>query len=325
MRSYFSIILIFSVFPLFFGCQKIRIGNEESIELSYQNPGGVPSVIALDSSKYVSFSTVNATHISNSTTRISVEGVTVNYGSIPYSIEKVVFEECNSETCREKDWDFTTEYTNDQGISYSPVLAVLVLDLSSSIGGEVENLKQYAKDFAREILERNNDSRVGLVLFTENFQSYPFENYSGLNNIYSNIDGYVDYQNRTLLLESCVQALDMLENSTFPGEKVMVAFTDGKDTHSDNPPQVLKEIQESGIRRVSIGVKGKDFDRNAIEELATSTDLATVADDYNDLKDVFRKVGNLVSSIYRFDYDRSNQMLDEAIRIRLTLEIDKIK
>jgi hypothetical protein len=109
------------------------------------------------------------------------------------------------------------------------------------------------------------------------------------------------------------------------GVKTIITFTDGGDNNSDNPQSMVTDIQDSKILRFAIGVKGKDYDKNALKDIASSNKYVTVAKNYKNLENAFNDVAGLVSNVYRIRYLRSDQKLDDALQIKFKFQLEKVK
>ncbi|MCC7299220.1 MAG: VWA domain-containing protein [Bacteroidia bacterium] len=312
---------LLSVVWLFQSCQKIRfvIDKTEKIEGSYQNSNSVfgsgPTFKITSSSGMIVYDekSVKATNLGNGTIRISIDGVRSKY-KIPHELDTVkVQEKIDSK------WKKQDEFQNNVSKFKSAVSAVLVLDISSSIGDNIDNVKQYAKDFITEIYNANQNSEIAVIMFSKNVAASSFYKYANRQQLINFIDNNKNYEDRTTLYEACNQGITLLNANNNNKVKAEIIFTDGGDNNTDNPETVLKAIQASTISRYAIGVDGTDFDKQALKDICTE-DNWVKARNYDNLKKVFKEVSYLVSNVYRIEYDRSDQTLENAIDIRFKVK-----
>jgi hypothetical protein len=228
---------------------------------------------------------------------------------------------------REKEgnkWKEQSEFDLAASSRKTDAVAVIVIDMSESIGDKIEEVKSYAKTLAADILNSTTNSHVGVVLFSENVQSMQFAGLSELDAIEEFIDSYTTYSNRTTLYGAVNAGLTMLENTGLLGAKSLIAFTDGGDNNTDHPETALSNITTSELTRFAIGVKGNDFDQRVLENIASKNANCAVASNYDDLQKVFKEIAQQVTSVYQISYVRSNQILDNPIQIEFEFSVDKI-
>lgn len=325
-------ISIFLLTALFINSCKnysIVVGKKEWVKLTYSNSSFTgqinPSAIFSEKSPYVN---ISATNITTDTTASSIDiildGLSITNGKHNFKINKYTVSECDGTNCANKDFHQQTEFNTTQNSSLSEITAVLVLDVSTSLGGHVDDVKSYAKDFAKSILDKNSESHVAIVLFSENIDTLGFFDSSGISQINSFIDGYTNYGSRTTLYGACKQGLNMLNNYSGVGFKTLIVFTDGGDNNTNNPDQVLSQIKSSTIKRYAIGLDGTDFNKDNLKDIASSTENMFVAKKFEDLEGAFDEVSSLVNTIYKIKYSRSKQILSQAIEIKFEFEVEKI-
>ncbi len=283
-----------------------------------------PGADLSDQSKFISVDSASAVNIGQNTIRISLNGVRVQSNRNNFEIKKVIISE------REKGgrkWEQQSEFSLNTSASKTDIASVLVLDMSTSLGGVVDNLKKYAKRFAHTIVEGTPNSKVAVIFFStrSSIQSSIFYDATNIGLLDALIDGYSNYQDRTALFEATKTGLDLLDGLSFQGSKSLVVFTDGGDNDSNNPDNLKSTIGSSGIERFTIGLKGSDFDKDDLESIASDKGNSIVAKKESDLDDVFSQITKQVVSIYHIEYDRSDQILNKPIEILFEVELDKIK
>lgn len=332
MKKLFRLFLFPAFVFLLAGCEDntLWVGEYESIYLSYSKPSSASApVVSLK--KVTSFVDETGLNISaeltaNDLIRINLKGVKVRGKKFPYTIENFSVTECSDDLfeCNGKDWIDQSEFTSGSEVKKSAMSVILVLDMSQSIGNNITKLKSYAKTFITDLLQSNPDSEVGLILFSKNYTFYPFKKGDELSALLTAIDQYTDYQPQTQLYGSVQEGLNQLQNGIHEN-KVLVAFTDGGDNATDNPGAVVSSIGNSNIPRYSIGIKGDDFRRDVLQNVASNKTNIVVAKDYDDLSNVFSEINGLINSVYDIEYLRSAQVLPDDIYIRFKFRVKKAK
>lgn len=323
-----SYILIIASSLLIFSCTKWILwpGGKELITISYSNSasGPVASSTPIDISKYASVDSISAANIGNGTVQIVLNGVRVKSKRNNYQIndgEITIFERESGDK-----WEEQSEFNNQISTSKTDIACVLVLDMSSSLSDVVDDLKSYAKDFIDKVVLGADGSKVAVVFFSSSssIQATPFYSAGSVDILKAQIDNYTDYQDRTALFQATSDAISILDNLNFNGPKSLVVFTDGGDNDTDNPSTVLSEIKNSTYLRVAIGLKGKDFDKEDVSDLASEKQNFIVAKNKKDLKKVFEEVALQMASVYTIVYNRSDQEISD-IEIKFEFGIKKIK
>ena len=311
-------------------CEKnsLWVGKTEYIIGTYSNSNGTPFFTIDETSPFLTYNSNEVfTYAVPDTVSIIIGGIQVANNTRSFTIDpsNVIIEECDTDDCRGSDWKEQTEFKQGQSNFQTDVVAVLVLDVSNSLQGNVDDVKDYAKDFAKTVVESSPNSYVGLVLFSDDIENFnaTFYNASNLNQVYQNIDNYTNYQDRTTLYGACQVGINMLNNTLLEGSKNLVVFTDGGDNNTDNPNTVKSAIINSGINRFAIGLDGNDFRSDDLEDLASSRANFTVANDINDLQNAFESIGRQIATVYQFVYKRSDQLLDQSISVKFTFNVEK--
>lgn len=309
----------FEKFPLW-------VGNKEMLVYKYSNSSAStpPAAELIEQSKFISVDAASATNIGQNTIRISLEGVRVQSSRNNFEVKKVKISE-REEGSRK--WQQQSEFSLNTSASKTDIASVLVLDMSTSLGGVVDDLKKYAKTFAHTVVEGTTNSKVAVIFFSTRsaIQSTAFYDASNIGQLDALIDGYTNYQDRTALFEATKAGLDLLGALSFQGSKSLVVFTDGGDNDSNNPDDLKATINNSEIARYTIGLKGADFDKKDLESIGSDKGNNVIAKKESDLEDVFSQITKQVVSIYHIEYDRSDQILNQSIEILFEVELDKIK
>ncbi len=244
-----------------------------------------------------------------------------NYEITKFSVDETEFED----DCFKNYF----ELSSDSDTNKTDIATVLVLDMSTSLEDDMNQLKEYAKDFANTIVNSSSNSTVAVVFFSgrNTVKKTKFYKSSDISELDIEIENYKDYQNRTALYQATLEGIELLEAFDFEGEKSIVVFTDGGDNDSNNPKSLLSDIQNSTINKFVIGLRGKDFDEENLETIANQGGNFIVADNIGDLENIFKIVGRGVISVYELRYNRSDQILsqNEAIRVRFSIKSIPIK
>lgn len=306
------------------GCHEVAVwmAQKVSVEFDYENSSGNNPSVSDPFNMSPALSIGHQTAItSGNTVQILLHDVRVQTALNNFEIKD------GGIKIREKEgnkWKEQSEFDLAASSRKTDAVAVIVIDMSESIGDKIEEVKSYAKTLAADILNSTTNSHVGVVLFSENVQSMQFAGLSELDAIEDFIDSYTTYSNRTTLYGAVNAGLTMLENTGLVGAKSLIAFTDGGDNNTDHPETALSNITTSEVIRFAIGVKGNDFDQRVLENIASKNANCAVASNYDDLQKVFKEIAQQVTSVYQITYVRSNQILDNPIQIEFEFSVDKI-
>ena len=261
--------------------------------------------------------------IKNNTMEIRIPNIRLSDDDFNYTAQCVKIEEFDPTRPDNDRWFEQTEFKNQEEFSETNLATMLCLDVSSSLGEDRETVKQYAIDFAEQVI--GSDSYVGLTLFADTVITYPFTNQ--LSDVVTAINTFpypdLNAQTFTRLSDGIIAGMEALEETEVQvDDKVLVAFTDGNDNGSDNPSANQQRIANSDTRRYMIGLKGKglEYNTNYLKSLATNNKSFVEADDANELQERFNDINELIASIYTIIYNRSPQNfdpdLDEPIQLR---------
>ncbi len=306
------------------GCDQ-PIGDEY-LTYSYYNDG-TPTISAdpTDTRGNISFDPAYARTVDNGV-EITIPGVRIRSDDDNYEITRLQIDEKQAgESC----FTFQSEFTNDQSSFQTDIASVLVLDMSTSLESNIEDLKAYASNYASTVVNSSPKSTVAVVFFSDRdaIEATDFYTSANIGELNALIDNFTDYRERTALYQATQRGLDLLDALPFEGEKSLVAFTDGGDNDSNNPSQLLAGISASPVEKFAIGLRGADFQESGLRSIASANSNLVVADDIDVLENIFQIVGRGVISVYEIRYTRSDQLLtaDEAVEIRISTETAKIQ
>ncbi|WP_116127688.1 vWA domain-containing protein [Lewinella sp. IMCC34183] len=316
-----------------FACQKESIDancdqpiGSEYLTYRYYNDG-TPTLTPdpIDVRGNITFDPASARRVANGV-EITIPGVRIRTSDSNYAITRLkIDEKQRGDNC----FTFQSEFTNDQSSFQTDIASVLVLDMSTSLQGNINELKTYAKDYAGTVVNSSPNATVAVVFFSDRdaIESTRFYTSADIDELNARIDGFTNYQERTALYQAVQEGLQLLEELDFTGEKSIVAFTDGGDNDSNNPSQLVRQITDSPVEKFAIGLRGADFQQTGLRAIVGEPSNLVVADDVAALEDIFRIVGRGVVSVYEIRYTRSDQLLtaDEAVEIRISAETDRIR
>lgn len=335
MLSKIKILLACCIF-LVCGCAKEELKTTEPCELcdlyiygTYTNYTGENPTFVINTqktSKYITYGipTTKDTAVTvGRRVRLIVPDIKIKKDNKNYNFDNFVIEEFISDT-----WKKQYEFQKDNKSLENSLAVVMVLDMSTSLGSDVQNVKSSAISFANKFLTpTNSKGELGLVLFNENINSYPFTN--NLNTISNTISSYYNYRDATTLYGAMDRGIEMLNNyNKAVDEKVLVTFTDGRDNNTDSPSTVRSRIVTSKYPRYVIGLEGKgDYDEVALRGLASQDNYFVSAYDKVSLSYAFDEIFDMISTTNSIQYDRTPQKFqrgsDAPIEIRIKLTVKK--
>lgn len=319
--------IVIVIFILVFSCQKnpFWVGNKEFFTVSYSNTlqdGPQVSESSIDESPFISHGTISTNNLGNGTMQIIVDGIRIENNKNNFEISKITIYEKD-----DKKFKIQDEFSNLASSNKTDIASVLVLDMSTSLKDLVTDLKSYAKKFVDKIVTSTDNSKVAVVFFCgkDNILTSAFYDHTNAEQLKTEIDNFTDYESRTALFEATQTGITMLDNLVFSGTKTLVVFTDGGDNDSNNPSALKEQISSSDYLRISIGLKGDDFDKADLEAIASAKSNSIVVKKEEKLEGVFDTVAKQIVSIYKVIYERSDQILENEIEIKFEFEVDKIK
>ncbi|MEQ8707248.1 MAG: VWA domain-containing protein [Phaeodactylibacter sp.] len=269
---------------------------------------------------------------------IRIPNIRLSDNDFNYTAQCVTIEERDDTRPANDRWFEQTEFKNQEEFAQTRMATQLVVDVSSSLGEDRDKVKQYALNFAEQILTSNGGSGyIGLTLFADTVITYPFT--TQLSDVATAINNFpypdLNAQTFTRLSDGILSGLNALGEADLDvDDKVLVAFTDGNDNGSNNPTGNRQQIQASDFPRYMIGLKGKglEYNTNYLKSLASSENFFVEAEDANELQERFNDINELIANIYTVIYNRSTQTfnpdIDEPISLRaifyaLPYEIDQ--
>ncbi|MBN2891253.1 MAG: VWA domain-containing protein [Bacteroidales bacterium] len=299
-------------------------GNKEYFTVDYKNGDLGPSVEyeKNPSSAYISYDTIETIDLGNGTIQIIASGIRVMTKKRNYEISKInIYEEYN------KKFQIQNEFDNLTSSNKTDIAVVLVLDMSTSLGELVNDLKEYAKNFTDEIVNSTDESKVAVVFFSSRDDIVTTDFYDKRNSeiLKLIIDNFDTYKSRTALFQATIAGISLLDSLEFDGSKVIAIFTDGGDNDTDNPDLKLTEISSNEYLRITIGLEGEDFREDDLNAIASSKANAIIVSKSKNLEDAFKEMAKQIVSVYKVIYERSDQKLENPIEIKFEFEIDEIK
>jgi len=306
-------------------CQKnpLWVGNKEFFTVSYTNSTS-PRVSSspINESPFIEVGKISATNTGAGAVQIKAEGVRIQSKYNNFEIDTVLIYEKDKNRFKIQD-----EFNSISSSKKTDIAAVLVLDMSTSLSSLVNNLKEYAKSFVDKVVSSTPNSKVAIVFFSgkDDITSTAFYDNTNASVLKTLIDEFDNYQKRTALFKATSTGIEMLDKLNFTGSKALVVFTDGGDNDSNNPETLKSNIAQSEYLRISIGLKGDDFDKDDIESIASTKQYSIVAKKQEDLEGIFETVARQIISVYTIIYERSDQILPETIEIKFECQTTKIK
>ncbi|MEO9802029.1 MAG: VWA domain-containing protein [Reichenbachiella sp.] len=195
--------------------------------------------------------------------------------------------------------------------------AVLVLDISNSLGNDFATVKDYAKSFVSFITQQTQDPLVGVVGFASNvYTNQLSNNLAGTNQF---IDG-LNQEQFTKLYDGIDEGITLLNNSNHGDSKIIITFTDGRDNFSNIATlgSVVDRLENSDTKPIpsfTIGLDGNNsVNRVALDSLAGNAGDSNYPTNVQELSDTFDKFQKAVVNVYQLRYTRSSQPI---------LEVDK--
>ena len=183
-----------------------------------------------------------------------------------------------------------------------PFTAVVMLDFSASMTGNLQLLKQAAEQFLLRMLKEDK-AQVGAfsdkIQFSGKFTSDRDDLIGAL--------GDLQYGNPTRLYDAIDQSIDMVEK--VEGRKVVLVFTDGDDTSSHvGFGHVLDRAKERDVMVYAIGLESEYFNGARMQRTRPDRALRRLADETGggyfelkkstDLAPTFTRVAQELHSLY---------------------------
>lgn len=312
------------------GCDGVTIRDAIVLRFDYTNyVGEAPTldIVPNETDKRVQYESTSYTPVQQGNKMsLRIPNLRLNDQNFNYIARCVTIEEFDETRPANDRWFEQTEFKSQDEFSSTKLAVHLSLDVSSSLGEDREKVKQYAIEFAGQVLDNSGGNRyVGLTLFADTVVTYPFTNQ--LSGVINAINSFpypdLDAQTFTRLSDGIIAGLEALEATDLDvDDKVLVAFTDGNDNGSNNPSGNEQRILSSSIPRYMIGLKGKglEYNSNYLKDLATNDRYFVEATDATELQKRFNNINELIANIYTVIYNRSTQAfdpdLDKPIKLR---------
>jgi Ca-activated chloride channel family protein len=187
-----------------------------------------------------------------------------------------------------------------------PFTAVVMLDFSASMTGNLQLLKQATEQFLLRMLKEDK-AQVGAfsdkIQFSGTFTSDRDDLIGALNDL--------QYGNPTRLYDAIDQSIDMVEK--VEGRKVVLVFTDGDDTSSRvSFGHVLDRARDHDIMVYSIGLESEYFNGARMQRTRPDRALRRLADETAggyfelkksaDLAPTFTRVAQELHSLYTLGF-----------------------
>ena len=251
-------------------------------------------------------------------TNVIIDNVRIiDDNDINYQIDDIVAYEWREDI---NDWkidvEFTMEFTQVQDL-----LIMMVLDVSASLGTDIDKVKTYAANFITKVLTDIPNARIGIIDFSDEIHSFPPTNnkIALLNYIASLEQGPF-----TSLYEAVNMGIDFLDNGHAEG-KALLVFTDGTDNNSNpefSPSYLIEKLDNSSfdvaINSFTIGLDGNGgVDKPVLEALAANGGSAAFPDNIDELGTVFEKFSSSIANVYNLTYIRNQQVIPSTDKARL--------
>ena len=340
VTTFILLSLIFSSCCWFKDCDKdsecpISIKYDSKLSATYNNTKENGPSLTLDLNNSSEIINVESTPIIteiNGRIQINYPAVTLKKNKEIYKIDDISTEV--SSICWIVDDENKLTWTYSKSIDI-----VLVLDVSSSLGENIETVKSSAKNVVNNILNQNPLAKIAIVKFSRgnvstNFSSSKIELTSFINNnpLYNSPDigSYpLEGRNETALYEAIAEAIFLLNTSNARGKGILT-FTDGVNNFHFNPEnqfpeKIIGEMKISEIANYTIGFDGNQggVDKLALEKISVNGDFS-FPKSTSDLNQVFESFSNNVATVYDLIYNTNTSELAEPIKYRFLFKTTKI-
>ncbi|MBN7810557.1 VWA domain-containing protein [Algoriphagus sp. H41] len=262
-------------------------------------------------------------------------GVTFLEGENVFEVNKIV-----SEKFEENRWQVDSENFLDYEPSKSLSL-VLVLDVSSSLGDNLDDVKNSARQVLNQIFKNNPNAKVAIVKFSRGNLAHALSsNEFELSQFIAQQQTYSDsklgggsYQlenkNETALYEAMLKGIEILNNSNSRGQG-LITFTDGAnnfqfDPNNDDRQVVINALKQSSIRSYTVGFIGNadEVNSQALNDLSIGGKFSKPAS-ITELNLVFTSFSNSVGAVYDLIYDTNNGPFNGSKPYRFLIDLDHV-
>lgn len=258
--------------------------------------------------------------------QIAVNNVKFRDGQSAYAVTDIKTGEYRSTT---ESYFNDSENALDFDFSQSNSI-VVVLDVSSSLGEQVDEVKEFAKSFVSTVLTDSiGTTEVAVVGFSGFVAASEFSSTEA--SVHSFIDALEEGINETKLYQAIGEGVDLIESRTDVDGRALLVFTDGANNSWDStdfefPDLVTKELDQlNDVNLFVIGFEGTgDVDPPALRRLAmdSTVEFPRTA---GDLDRVFKRFARQISSLYRFVYDRNKSRTSTAKDLRFYFKAERIQ
>lgn len=262
-------------------------------------------------------------------------GVTFLQGDNVFEVNNIL-----SQKFEEGQWQVDSENFLDYEPSKSLDI-VLVLDVSSSLGANLADIKNSARQVLDQIFNNNSNAKVAIVKFSRgNVASALSSNEFELSQFISQTSTYTDNQlgggtyqlenqNETALYEAMLTGIEILNNSNARGQG-LITFTDGAnnfqfDANNDDRQVVINQLNQSDIRSYTVGFVGNADEVNdqALSDLAIRGRFSKPTS-INELDQVFTSFSNSIGAVYDLIYDTNNAPFNGTKSYRFLIDLDQV-
>ncbi|WP_258098422.1 vWA domain-containing protein [Marinoscillum pacificum] len=321
-------------------CDFVKCDNASNFDAqmlaTYEHPRNGEPILSVDAE--TSYDTINLDEnpiLTEDNGRISFtyQVVTFKDGRKVFAIDSLLTERENNDN-----WIIDDE--NKLARSYSKSLDILlVLDVSSSLGDNLDLLKANAKAFISNLLDNNPDARIGIFKFSRGsvYQELTsseddLHEFIDANSTFksSDIGSYeIEGRSETALYETINEAIDVLNLSEAKG-KGIVTFTDGISNFQFDPDffddSIIKEkLDESNISSYTIGFEANvgSVDQVSLEEIAINGDFSFPSNE-EELNEVFLRFSNSVLAFYDLTFETNNAEFNGTIEYRFLFGLKEV-
>lgn len=299
-------------------------GTNQTLILDQARTGG-PIQIEND----VTLTTVNSRY------NFEFSGVTFLEGNHVFEVSRII-----SQKFEENQWQIDSENFLDYKPSKSLEI-VLVLDVSSSLENNLDDVKNSARQVLGQIFSNNSNAKVAVIKFSRgNVASELSSNEFQLSQFIAQTSSYTDNQlgggtynlenqNETALYEAMLKGIEILNNSNARGQG-LITFTDGAnnfqfDANNGNRQVVINALNQSDIRSYTVGFVGNADEVNdqALSDLAIRGRFSKPTS-ISELDQVFTSFSNSVGAVYDLIYDTNNAPFNGTKSYRFLVDLDQV-
>ena len=299
-------------------------GTEQTLDLDESRTDG-PIQIEND----VTFSTQNSRYF------FEFSGVTFLDGNQVFEVTNIL-----SQKFEEEQWINDSE----NFLNFTPSKSldiVLVLDVSSSLGQNLEDIKNSARQVLSQIFSNNTNAKVSVVKFSRgNVASNLSSNAAELSQFISQTTQYNDSQlgggtydlenkDETALYEAMLKGIEILNNSNARGQG-LITFTDGANNFqfepdNDNRQVVVNALNQSNIRSYTVGFVGNanEINEQALRDLAVDGEFSK-PESIEELNQVFTSFSNSIGAVYDLIYDTNNAPFNGSRKYRFLIDLNSL-